>query len=127
MAAMCHNSGSPSGSEREGISEAFGSSPVSLKTIQRELHAANIHSRVAILKPSVSARNAIKRLVVPRPPTLDTTALGTSHLILFPGEQPVYQDDNASIHSSRCVQTRLHEHDEVEHLIWCPQSPDLNI
>lgn len=36
--------------------------PVSMKTIQRELHAANIHGRVAIPKPLVSARNALKRL-----------------------------------------------------------------
>ncbi|GFU85070.1 transposable element Tcb2 transposase [Trichonephila clavipes] len=47
---------------------------------------------------------------------------------LFPGECPVFQDDNAPFHTSRCVQTWLHEHDdEVEHLTWCPQSPDLNI
>ncbi|XP_071037948.1 uncharacterized protein [Parasteatoda tepidariorum] len=36
--------------------------PVSMKTIQQELHAANIHGRVAIQKPLVSARNALKRL-----------------------------------------------------------------
>ncbi|GFU24983.1 transposable element Tc1 transposase [Trichonephila clavipes] len=36
--------------------------PVSMKTIQRELHAANIHGRVAIPKPLVSAWNAMKRL-----------------------------------------------------------------
>ncbi|GFU20685.1 transposable element Tcb1 transposase [Trichonephila clavipes] len=36
---------------------------------------------------------------------------------LFSGEQPVFQDDNDSVYTSRCVQTRLHEHyDEVEHL-----------
>ncbi|GFV76641.1 uncharacterized protein TNCV_4728611 [Trichonephila clavipes] len=47
---------------------------------------------------------------------------------LFPGERPVFQDDNAPVHTSRCVQTWLHEHDdEVEHLTWCPRSPDLNI
>ena len=47
---------------------------------------------------------------------------------LFPGERPVFQDDNAPVHTSRCVQTWFHEHDdEVEHLTWCPQSPDLNI
>ncbi|GFW04315.1 transposable element Tcb2 transposase [Trichonephila clavipes] len=43
-------------------------------------------------------------------------------------ERPVFQDDNAPVHTSRCVQTWLHEHDhEVEHLTWCHQSPDLNI
>ncbi|GFT57208.1 transposable element Tc1 transposase [Trichonephila clavipes] len=36
-------------------------SPVSMKTIQRELHAVNIHGRISILKPSVSVRNAMKR------------------------------------------------------------------
>ncbi|GFT94847.1 retrovirus-related Pol polyprotein from transposon 412 [Trichonephila clavipes] len=47
---------------------------------------------------------------------------------IFPGEGPVFQDDNAPIHTSRCVQTWLYEHDdEVEHLTWCPQSPDLSI
>ncbi|GFS64281.1 transposable element Tcb2 transposase [Trichonephila clavipes] len=47
---------------------------------------------------------------------------------LFPGERPVFQDDNAPVHKSLCVQTWLHEHDdEVEYLTWCPQSPDLNI
>jgi hypothetical protein len=47
---------------------------------------------------------------------------------LFPGERPIFQDDNA-VHTCRCVQTWLHEHDdeEVEHLTWCPQSHDLNI
>ncbi|GFS98444.1 transposable element Tcb2 transposase [Trichonephila clavipes] len=47
---------------------------------------------------------------------------------LFPGERPVFQDDNAPVHTSRSVQTWLHEHDdEVKHLTWCTQSPDLNI
>ena len=35
--------------------------PVSTKTIQRELHAASIHGRVAIPKPLVSPQNAMKR------------------------------------------------------------------
>ncbi|GFX26776.1 hypothetical protein TNCV_1839491 [Trichonephila clavipes] len=43
---------------------------------------------------------------------------------LFPGERSVFQNDNVPVHTSRCVQTCLHEHDdEVEHLTWCPQSP----
>ncbi len=38
------------------------------------------------------------------------------------------QDDNAPTKISLCVQTWLHEYDdEVEHLTWCPQSPDVNI
>ncbi|GFT94846.1 transposable element Tcb1 transposase [Trichonephila clavipes] len=36
--------------------------PVSMRTIQRELHTANIHGRVAIRKPLVSGRNSAKRL-----------------------------------------------------------------
>ncbi|GFX31536.1 transposable element Tc1 transposase [Trichonephila clavipes] len=36
--------------------------PVSMKTIQRELHTANIHGRVAIRNPLVSGRNSAKRL-----------------------------------------------------------------
>ncbi|GFS83630.1 transposable element Tc1 transposase [Trichonephila clavipes] len=36
--------------------------PVSMKTIQRELHTAKIHGRVAIQKPLVSGQNAAKRL-----------------------------------------------------------------
>lgn len=183
--------------------------PVSMKTIQRELHAANIHGRVAIPKPLVSARNAMKRLqwcrehlnwtqlqweqviwsdessftlfqttgrvFVWRTPAeafhvdclvptvkhgggsvmvwgaISSRGLGplvvlrgiitgdhyrsilADHLhpmlqTVFPGERPVFQDDNAPIHTSRCVQTWFHDHDdEVEHLTWCPQSPDLNI
>ncbi|GFW86287.1 transposable element Tcb1 transposase [Trichonephila clavipes] len=47
---------------------------------------------------------------------------------LFPGERPVFQDHNAPVHTSHCVDTCLHEHDDVvEHLTWCPQSPDFNI
>ncbi|GFS61463.1 transposable element Tc1 transposase [Trichonephila clavipes] len=36
--------------------------PVSMKTIPRELHTANIRGRVAIRKPLVSGWNAAKRL-----------------------------------------------------------------
>ena len=47
---------------------------------------------------------------------------------LFPDACPIFQDDNAPIHTARCVDAWFDEHsDEVEHLIWCPQSPDLNI
>ncbi|GFV62974.1 transposable element Tcb1 transposase [Trichonephila clavipes] len=35
---------------------------VSMKTIQRELHAANIYGRVAILNPLVSGRNTVTRV-----------------------------------------------------------------
>jgi len=47
---------------------------------------------------------------------------------LFPGERSLFQDDTAPVPMTRCVQTSLDEHsDAVKHLIWCHQSPDLNI
>ena len=47
---------------------------------------------------------------------------------VFPGERPLFQDDNAPLHRACWVQTWLDEHnDEVEHLTWYPQFPDLNI
>ncbi|GFY06210.1 transposable element Tcb1 transposase [Trichonephila clavipes] len=46
----------------------------------------------------------------------------------FPGECPLYQDDNAPIHTAKIVQEWFAEHEgEVGHLDWLPQSPDLNI
>ncbi|GFX15963.1 transposable element Tc1 transposase [Trichonephila clavipes] len=46
----------------------------------------------------------------------------------FPGECPLYQDDNAPIHTAKIVQEGFAEHEgEVAHLDWPPQSPDLNI
>ncbi|GFU64739.1 transposable element Tcb1 transposase [Trichonephila clavipes] len=45
----------------------------------------------------------------------------------FPGERPVFRDDNFPIHTSRCFQTWLCEHDdEVEYPTCCPES-HLNI
>ena len=47
---------------------------------------------------------------------------------VFLGERPLFQDDNAPVHTAHRVQTRLDEHnDELEHLMWYPQSPDLHI
>ena len=47
---------------------------------------------------------------------------------VFPGERPLFQDDNTPAHTAHWVQTWLNEHnDEVEHRIWYPQFPDLNI
>ncbi|GFX15824.1 transposable element Tcb2 transposase [Trichonephila clavipes] len=47
---------------------------------------------------------------------------------LFPGECPLYQDDNAPIHTAKIAQEWFVEHEgEVGHLDWPPQSPDLNI
>ncbi|GFU13455.1 transposable element Tcb2 transposase [Trichonephila clavipes] len=53
----------------------------------------------------------------------------SSHYVSdFPQEHLVFQDDNGPVPTSRCDKTWLHEHDEeVEHVTWCPQSPDLNI
>ncbi|GFV64729.1 transposable element Tcb1 transposase [Trichonephila clavipes] len=46
----------------------------------------------------------------------------------FPGECPLYQDDNAPIHTAKIVQEWFAEHaGEVGHLDWPPQSPDLSI
>ncbi|GFT73811.1 transposable element Tcb2 transposase [Trichonephila clavipes] len=46
----------------------------------------------------------------------------------FPGECPLYQDDNSPIHTAKIVQEWFAEHEgEVGHLDWLPQSPDLNI
>ncbi|XP_076038416.1 uncharacterized protein LOC143023691 [Oratosquilla oratoria] len=47
---------------------------------------------------------------------------------LFPEGNAIFQDDNAPIHKARIVKEWHEEHsNEVEHLIWPPQSPDLNI
>lgn len=46
---------------------------------------------------------------------------------LRPGERSLFQDENTSVHTDRCVQTWLNEHHgEVEHLTWCHHPPDLN-
>ncbi|GFU75810.1 transposable element Tcb2 transposase [Trichonephila clavipes] len=53
---------------------------------------------------------------------------GVSLMTSFPGECPLYQDDNAPIHTAKIVQEWFDEHEgEVGHLDWPPQSPDLNI
>ncbi|MBJ5459512.1 transposase [Salmonella enterica subsp. enterica serovar Typhimurium] len=47
---------------------------------------------------------------------------------LFPSGNCTFQADNAPIHRSRTVQSRFKELvDEVAHLPWPAQSPDLNI
>ncbi|GFX96488.1 transposable element Tc1 transposase [Trichonephila clavipes] len=46
----------------------------------------------------------------------------------FPENAPLYQDDNAPIHTAKIVQEWFAEHEgEVGHLDWPPQPPDLNI
>ena len=48
--------------------------------------------------------------------------------ILFSAGDGIFQDDNALIYAARVVQSSFDEHnDEVEHLPWPVQSPDLNI
>ncbi|GFV56050.1 DDE_3 domain-containing protein [Trichonephila clavipes] len=47
---------------------------------------------------------------------------------LFPSGDGIFEDDNAVIHGERLVQSWFEEHeDEVKHLPWSAQSPDLNI
>ncbi|GFW60768.1 transposable element Tcb1 transposase [Trichonephila clavipes] len=45
------------------------------------------------------------------------SVLGDHVQTVFPEERPLFQDDNAPIHTARCVQVWFEEHDvEVEHL-----------
>lgn len=47
---------------------------------------------------------------------------------LFPNGDAVFQDDRAPVHTAHIVQDWFCEHeDELSHLPWPPQSPDLNI
>lgn len=47
---------------------------------------------------------------------------------LFPNGDGVFQDDKAPVHTAHIVQDWFAEHeDEVSHLPWPPQSPDINI
>ena len=47
---------------------------------------------------------------------------------LFPEENASFQDDNAPIHTTKIVNEWHEEHcNEVKHLVWPAQSPDLNI
>ena len=53
------------------------------------------------------------------------------HLVLqtlFVEERSLFQDDNVPVHVSHCIQTWLNEDDdEVEHLTWCLQSPNIDL
>ena len=44
--------------------------------------------------------------------------------VMSPERNAIFQDDNAPIHTARFVEEQS---DEVEHLVWPPQSPNLNI
>jgi hypothetical protein len=47
---------------------------------------------------------------------------------LFPNKDAVFQDNSASIHTSRIVQSWFEEHEgEPQYLPWPAQSSDLNI
>ena len=47
---------------------------------------------------------------------------------MFPEGNTIFQDDNGPIHTARIVKEWHEEHsDEAEHLVWPPQSSDLNI
>ncbi|GFV95480.1 hypothetical protein TNCV_4574821 [Trichonephila clavipes] len=90
-----------------------------------------VKSYNSLHKPGYSKKDSFfvecyEETIVPRAPELDTTAMGRSHLNFFPGERTVFQD-NALVHTSHCIQTWLHEPDEVKHLSRYPQSPDLNL
>ena len=77
------------------------------------------HFRLTVLSPEVTGEHYRSNLADHIRPILQT---------VFLGECPVLQDDNAPVHTARWVQTCLDEHnDEVEHLKWYPQSPNLNI
>ena len=48
--------------------------------------------------------------------------------VTFPKGNAVFQVDNVPIHTAINVKEWHEEHfDEVEHLVWPPQTPDLNI
>ena len=48
--------------------------------------------------------------------------------VMFHEGNTIFQDDNAPIHRARIVKEWHEEYcDEVEHLVWPLQSPDLNI
>lgn len=47
---------------------------------------------------------------------------------VFPNKRPVYQDDNVPIHTAGIMRDWYNEHDDqLQHLVWSPQFPDLNI
>ena len=47
---------------------------------------------------------------------------------LFTEGNAIFQDDNAPIHTAKIVSKSQEENSNVvEHLIWPPRSPDLNI
>ncbi|GFS99050.1 transposable element Tcb2 transposase [Trichonephila clavipes] len=128
--------------------------PISARTVQRELHASNLYGRrtpkeafapECIVPPvkhgggSLMVWGAISWRGLGPLVTLHSKVKAAHYVNIlgdqvhpfvqtsFPGECPLYQDDNAPIHTAKIVQEWFAEHEgEVGHLD-CPQPPDLNI
>ncbi|GFT91136.1 transposable element Tcb1 transposase [Trichonephila clavipes] len=111
--------------------------PNSARTVQRELHASNFYGRVGIRKPLVPyskppdafmcGERSKKHLLLNASCRLLSMEVHPFVQTSFPGECPLYQDDNAPIHTAKIVQWFAEHEGEVGHLDWPPQSPDLNI
>ncbi|GFU70885.1 transposable element Tc1 transposase [Trichonephila clavipes] len=121
--------------------------PISARTVQRELHASNLTHRqwtpqqwqqvIWSDESTFTLFQTTGRVYVWRTPkeafapeciVLTFKHGGGSLMTSFPGECPLYQDDNAPIHTAKIVQEWFAEDEgEVGHLDWPPQSPDLNI
>ena len=86
------------------------------KTVRRELHKSgpmiSLHGRIHSQDYLGILGNQVHPMVQ----------------ALFLEGNAIFQDDNAPIHTARIVKEWHEEHsNEVGHLIWPPQSPDLNI
>jgi hypothetical protein len=78
----------------------------------------NIVGTVITLHGQITVREYVDRLGNQVHPTIQ----------LFPNNDAVFQDDNASIHITGTVQSWFEEDEgELQHLPWLAQSPDLNI
>jgi hypothetical protein len=72
---------------------------------------------IITLHGRINAREYVDRLGNQGHPTVQT---------LFPNNDGVSQEDNASIHTAGTVQSWFDEHEgELQHLPWPAQSPDL--
>jgi hypothetical protein len=71
------------------------------------------------LRGRITARECMDRLGNQVDPMIQT---------LFPNNGAVFQDDSAPIRTAGTVRSWFEEHeDELQHLPWAAQSPDLNI